>query len=1299
MMRRSLVRWGLALLAVVLGGLAVLLVVLRLLMSQADALIPHIETLLEARIGASVKIDHLSLQLARNDPLMRLSGVHVTTAEGETLLALEQAKLRLDTFATLGTMAPVFNDARISGLAVHLYQQDEGARWYWPGTTELPLEYELDLETLDAWAALILRQRLWVQETSIVLHGRQRTVTLLAPELLMSGDYRRTRLEGTLEIARQDAPGQVVENWPAVQMQVEVQPGKHGFRDFSAALQLDMQLDNLRTLAQLLLPARSPQLQHASGEARLWGRWQAGALADARIDLDMSHLALRHQTQEAVLRDIHAQGQWLRRGDGGEAWLEGDADTVDWMQPTESGDVGPALPHHWYLIHDPDGWEVRTSEFELSSLAAWREHVPLPEALSRVVATLAPRGQVSGLSLGHRHDQWEATAAISGLEASPWGHVPGGGPLDAWVEARDLRGRVLFNSDGASTLYFPNIFSAPMTLNHAQGEVQWVYDGPDSLISGRNLLVDWEGARVQGGFGLVTGKPRGHFGLDIAFRDVDAVERPLAQWLPMGILGEDLSEWLLSDVGAVVRKGTFSLSQPLFEGVNIEDIELELALDIVDGYLPIAPGWPMLEGIEGHLQLSNQRLQAVIDSAHSHGVKATSAEVLLEDGQLRIDGKVASSVEEARNFLQAAPLEGMQALDDWQGEGRINADIALNTFLEAPEALQLEINAQPQLSRLTYEPLSLNVDQVGGMLSWTQQGQDGGLAGQMAGRLWEGDVSATIDTHEDRLSLQGESEAGALLRWAGVPPERTQALAKGRAAWQGRLELEPSLQLQLNSTLQGLELMFPAPLQKPAQAAWPWSMKVDIENGTIQSELANVVDFRGRLLDEGLAGALWLGEATPLPVDWPTQPGWTVKANVPRLEPLDWLSLVELFKEDMPVENKPANTQRSDWQLAVQTPCLTYQDQCLGSVEAEGRMSPAGIELNLSGSLVAGRVHYRPQAETPLDISVGRLMLDDLMVLSDQFTGRAGSGETVSATATGDEQAQPRAWMSEIETRASAELSGIPPWLEALPDGRLRVAEIVHEEKRVGPLTAYWKTRGNQFTLAPVGLTLGQISARGELRWEGDATKSRTHVDLTLQGGDIGTALARLAQPNVMHSRRTNLATRLTWPGAPWELELSRSEGELSIELHDGRFLNIESTPVELIGLLNFDNLVRRLRLDFSDVIGQGTVFNRVHGSVDIADGELTTREVLEIDTPATTYTMAGTVDLIRRELDQRLGVRLPISQSMPLAALIAGGPLAGGAFFIAHQLFGDAINRATTIYYRVRGPWAAPQITLEGTQ
>ncbi|MBT2774037.1 DUF3971 domain-containing protein [Halomonas sp. ISL-60] len=1284
MLTRSLVRWSLLIAAWLLGSAAVLLLLLRLAISQSDALTPRIEALLEARIGVPVTIDQLSLSLARSDFLLRLEGVDAETPDGQALFSLEHAGLRLDTWASLVNMAPIFSDARISGTQFHLYQ-GTGATWQWPEPAELPLlmapDPEVDLDTIDTWTGLILRQRVWVDDTRVVLHGRHNTVMLYAETLLLTGDERRTRMEGAINIAESMQQARV-EALPAAEIKVEMQPGRQGFSDFSAALQLDVQLDQLVVLADMFRPDHAAYLEQAGGSARLWGRWSAGRLEEARVAVDVPQLTLRHQVQYAVLRDIEANGLWQRDGDGGEAWLSGDADSVEWAQPP-GGSVGPALPRHWHATHQPGQWEVRTSAFELASLTAWRDYVLLPESVTRVLQTLAPRGQVEGLHLGQQDGHWGVDAALTGVEVSPWQQAPGGGPLDAWVQARDFRGRVLFSSNGESTLYFPEFFAAPMQLRRAEGEVEWVYDGPNTMVSGKRLSVDWDGAQIAGGFGLVTGDQRGHFGLDLTFSDVDAVERPLAQWLPLSVMGDELREWLLNDIGGYVSKGSLQLSQPLGEGATAQDFTATLALAVTQGHLPIAPGWPRLDDVEGRLKWQNKVLEAEIDNAQSHGVTASEGEVVMEDETLNLSGQLTSDGPALISFLQAMPEIDLSQLSDLRVTGDVNGDIALSLPLANPEALQLEINAQPRFSEVVYQPLDLRLQSVEGDLAWLQDGESSGLVGEASGQLLGGAINADIDTQSDGIQLQGRVATAALFGLAGLDSSQGRLPFEGPIEWQGRVTLSPAPSLRLESRLLGVTSHLPEPFAKSPQQPWPWTLTADLDAKRLETQLADIVSARIQQRNGELSGSLKLGSQAERLPGWPTQPGISLDAAVPRLDPLAWQRAIAPLMAGGTTMPSSEGTQ-TPLDVSLTTPCVVYQSECLGSLNASGGINAGLIDLGLSGNLVTGRLQYDAESPQPLDMTIEALALDRLLAL---------------ANVEHDSDApMPDSWMESVETQRQAPMA-IPDWLADVPNGRLRLAEIAMGPRRFGPLTAYWKTDGERFSLTPVGLTLGQLSARGELHWEGDAVSSHTRADITIQGGDIGTALERLDQPVAMRSRSTDVVASLDWPGAPWQLELSRSDGYISTDIRDGRFVTLESAPARLIGLLNFDNILRRLRLDFSDVTGRGTAFDRVKGTADVTGGLLTLRGPLQIDAPATTLTLTGSVDLVTRELDQRLGVTLPVTQSLPIAAIAVGAPIVGGALFLADQLFGDALDRATTLHYRVRGPWTSPQVTLEGPQ
>ncbi len=889
------------------------------------------------------------------------------------------------------------------------------------------------------------------------------------------------------------------------------------------------------------------------------------------------------------------------------------------------------------------------------------------------------------MRLGQREGHWGVDAALTNVAVLPWEQAPGGGPLDAWVQARDFRGRVTFNSAGSSSLNFPELFESPMQLSHAEGVVEWVYDGPSTMISGRDLRLDWDGAEVSGGFGLIASEHGGQFGLDIAFANVDALNYPLSQWLPVKALEPELREWLLTDVGGYVPSGLLKLSFPLTddeaesESQFAEQISSTLALTVTQGRLPIAPEWPVLEEIEGRLVWKDQVLEAAIQHAESQGIEVSDGVLKMADETLNLSGSVRSDSDSLLTFLQTMPELDLPILNDIRAEGRVEGDVALSLPLNAPDSLALEINARPNVTTLAFQPVAIPLEDIQGEVTWQQHGEKSALLGNVSG-LWSGNsIEADINVPDDGIALGGDIDIATLFQLANIPAEQARQLFEGRAQWRGQVNLQPSPSLVLESRLLGITSKLPAPFSKSAEQPWPWRFSADFDSGRLSSQLADIVNARVQLGNDEPAGAITLGSAAA-PNGWPTQPGWSVVAQLDELPLDDWQ---EALSPLMQASSSPnGDSKGTPISVMLSTPCVYFRDACFGRLEATGNLEGKRLAMQLSGDLVSGRVNYQPDSELPLDIAISSLEVDRL------FDMPAAAHDSSAPT--------PGSWMDAVETQHTTPIA-MPEWLNQLPDGRLRLADIGVGEGRFGPLTAYWQSQDQRFTLSPVGLTLGQLSARGELVWEGDANNSHTRADISIQGGDVGTALEHLGQPIAMRSRSTDVGAALTWPGAPWQLELSRADGNIRADVRDGRFVTLESTPARLVGLLNFDNILRRLRFDFSDVTGQGTAFDRVHGTADVATGQLQLRGPLTIEAPSTTLTLTGSVNLIQRELDQRLGVTLPISQSLPIAAIAVGAPIVGGALFIADQLFGSALDQATTIHYRVRGPWTSPQITLEG--
>ncbi|EXF43967.1 hypothetical protein BAY1663_03594 [Pseudomonas sp. BAY1663] len=96
------------------------------------------------------------------------------------------------------------------------------------------------------------------------------------------------------------------------------------------------------------------------------------------------------------------------------------------------------------------------------------------------------------------------------------------------------------------------------------------------------------------------------------------------------------------------------------------------------------------------------------------------------------------------------------------------------------------------------------------------------------------------------------------------------------------------------------------------------------------------------------------------------------------------------------------------------------------------------------------------------------------------------------------------------------------------------------------------------------------------------------------------------------------------------------------------------------------------------------------------SDGVFDTREPISVSGPSSNLELNGRLDLLQDRIDAKLLVTLPISNNLPLAALIVGAPAIGGALFVVDKLLGDRVARFASVQYDVEGPWQSPKITYD---
>ncbi|MFO8141262.1 MAG: AsmA-like C-terminal region-containing protein, partial [Marinobacter sp.] len=246
-----------------------------------------------------------------------------------------------------------------------------------------------------------------------------------------------------------------------------------------------------------------------------------------------------------------------------------------------------------------------------------------------------------------------------------------------------------------------------------------------------------------------------------------------------------------------------------------------------------------------------------------------------------------------------------------------------------------------------------------------------------------------------------------------------------------------------------------------------------------------------------------------------------------------------------------------------------------------------------------------------------------------------------------------------------------------------------------------------QFSLRPEPFRLNITNIEGQLQTlalNGDMTWSEVDERATsrfvgaLSGGSLSELQTLTGAPIPLNNAQTRIDLDLDWPGRPDEFALAGLSGQVSMRLEDGVIMEQSGSAqlFRIFNLLNTDTLWRRLRLDFSDLYQRGIAFDAISGKASLVNGLLSLDPELQLVGPSGAFKLSGNANMIDESLDMRLVLVLPVTQNLPLAAILMGAsaPI-GGALFVLDKILGDPLSRLTSATYSVTESWSDPKVEL----
>lgn len=1292
--RLTNVFWSLVVVVLVVS--AIFVGVGRQLTDNIDAFRSDLENLLTDSLGYRVEIDELRARWHWLDPVLQASGVRLLTdsAEPYPLGSVSSLRIRLDTLKSLLRQRVVFENFEADGLDLTVVQSSDG-RLMIDGLRlpEATAESGPD-GTTDTSGNLVAIAGRWLSDPSV--------------RITRVGIRIRTRDNQTrlIDIPQLDleydgglfsASGRAMQGGTTHQLAGFRLIGLHFFRgDFTGQIYLN--LNSGRLFDELVSGYRWRELGvdgfDIGGEA--WLTFRSGALEQVNGQLMAPYLQVRAAEESlAPMEDLALKFGW--RGSvvpGRDSLLSGEWHLSDirwrWLGESVSG-------FSLFLRQRNDRFDVRANGVPVGPLAHIALGVRLlPEAAVVALEGYRPEGQLDNLTLiipsSDQGPAFSLATDFQKLKVSAFHGAPELVGARGTLELGRSHGTVRVVGEDV-TIGFPRLFRSSWPMSYADVRVSWDLNGPITRVYSSDIhLLYRDKTEFSGGFDLrLDREGEDNLGLQVALRHGEA--DLLAEFVPDKVVAPALYDWLTTAVSsASIDEGAFYGFGQIDRGAPRHSFTSSMWYRFSQGQITYDPAWPEVRGARGRVSVHDGRTLVTLESAETGGLSLSDAQVRLAPTDagltLLVDAETAVPGSVLPYWLENSPLGEMSGLaaDALDVGGRYALDLGLQIPLDKQRAPVVDIAVVSDGGAVRYPGAGLDWRDITGKLTFNSQ--TGFSADPVSATFLGKPVEVGFEYRPDQNALS-LSQTGRL-----TIPEAQVALGlsasdelglSGAFVYTARLDVakESSPGLSLYSSLRGVTVDWPEPLAKPADELRPLSTTLSWEPGksmVLAGQWQEALGLRFRWDEDGFErGAIAFGRRD---AQLPETAGIAFNGHLERLNVEAWADRISRI-----------SLARDEGASAAAVNADALIEQWL-----------SGINLSIGELEVLGQVF--PEVEVRADYGNGRWRVDSA---SDWLAGRLDipmdTAQTVQVdmqilhlTGTGEEAdvAEDNETPERSPAEQVADFRALK--LENWPRVHVSVDGLMVDDRPMGSWSFQLQPGADALDIRELQGTLDSLTFNGGMVWDIRDGRQTSRLMGTLAGEDLGDLAQLVGEQAPLRNAQSRIELNVAWPGRPDEMKLRRLEGEVGIRLDDGVILenNYTAQLFRLFNVLNADNLWRRLQLDFSDLYEAGVAFDAISGTAVLNAGVLTWNPELQIVGPSGAFKLSGSANMMDASLDMRLVVVLPLTQNLPLAAILLGAsaPI-GGALFVLDKVLGDPLSRLTSATYSVQGNWSEPEVSL----
>lgn len=1140
------------------------------------------------------------------------------------------------------------------------------------------------------------------------------------------------------------------------------------WRDWDGQLHADftrVDVAHLRGHANLGL-----DLQAGRGALRAWADVSKGEIIGGAADVALTGVSgtLGERLQPLSLATVSGRLAGRRLANGFEFSTQNlqfrTAEGQDWP----GGNV--ALSWTGAEGKMPAQGELKADRLDLAALSQVASRLPLGTATHAALVAYDPKGLVEAVQArwqgplnapltyqakGRATALQVASRAASLPRGSTATHAPAGTPgvrgaaLDFDLTQTGGRARLAIKK---GALELPGVFEDPVVpLDELAADLQWQVNGTQLSASVNNLKFANADAEGQAQASWRTADPA-RSGSRSRFPGVLDLQGTLSRgegtrvhrYLPQ-FVGKNARDYVREAVVQGSATGVkFRVKGDLYD-MPFNDPKLgefRISANVKNAtfaFVPRAiqprgaPAWPALTQLSGELVFERSSMQVkgatarlVGAGATTPGLQVTRAEAnipnLARSTTVVVSADVRGPLAESLAIVNGSPLAAMMgnALDKATATG--NADVRLNLTLPVNTIERSRVQGSVTLAGndLQITPDTPVLARARGVVQFSETGF--ALAGAQA-RMLGGDVRLE---GASRVLPPGATEPSVVFRAQGTFSadglrqarelgffSRLGQSMQGAAAYTATLAFRRGVpELAISSSLQGLALSLPPPLNKAADAALPLRYdnallreshpagtrlldQISLDIGRVAS-VAYVRDLSAaqpRVLRGALAVGLAPGESAPLP-----EQGVMANINLGTVDIDAWEKLLSGASGSALAGAPPA---------AGPAP-----SGAAPAVPAAQNYLPTIMAVRARELLVEGRTLHNIVVGGSRDGLVWRANVD-----ADELNGYveyrqpsgAGAGRVYARLARLNIAASAA---KDVENLLNEQPATIPALDVVVDDLELRGKKLGRVEidavNRGGTVVAReggvreWRLNKLNLTLPEASFSatgnwaaLGaQPAAPGGPRPERNAAEvRRTVMNFRLDIADSGQLLTRFGMKDVIRRGKGRMEGQVAWIGSPLTMDYPSMNGAFNVNIESGQFLKADPGLAKLLGVLSLQALPRRLTLDFRDVFSEGFAFDFVRGDVTIVQGIAATNN-LQMKGVNAAVLMEGRADIARETQDLKVVVVPEINAGTASLVATVINPVIGIGSFLAQMVLRNPLIRAATQEFHIDGTWADPRVT-----